>query len=72
MMPSASTSFTADRSASKMVSTKTISTGWSTYGRARLTAPAVPSCTCCSTNTDGTSSASRACCSTFSFRWPVT
>ena len=42
-----------ERSASKIVSTKMMSTGWSTYGCASFTAPAVPSCTFCSMNTAG-------------------
>ena len=50
-MPSASVRFTTERSASKIVSTKMMNTGWSTYGRASATAPAVPSCTFCSMNT---------------------
>ena len=37
-----------------------MSTGWSTYGRASSTAPAVPSCTFCSMNTDGESESLRA------------
>jgi len=41
-------SFTIDRSASNSVSTKITITGPSTYGRARFTAPAVPSSTFCS------------------------
>jgi hypothetical protein len=71
MMPSASVVLMTDRSASKIVSTKMMSTGWSTYGRASPTAPAVPSCTRCSTNTAGRPMSSRACASTFSFRCPV-
>ena len=60
MMPSASLVFTIDRSVSKIVSTKMIITGPSMYGSARLTAPAVPSCTACSTNTLDTGYMARA------------
>src|SRR5437773_9714116 len=55
-IPSASTVLMSDRSASNSVSTKMISTGWSTNGRARLMAPAVPSNVFCSTNLAGTRS----------------
>src|SRR5689334_24777183 len=54
-IPSASIVFVTDRSASKIVSTKITSTGWSTYSRASATAPAVPSCTTCSRSEEHTS-----------------
>ena len=53
MIPSASVRLISVRSASKTVSTKMMSTGSCTNGRARLTAPAVPSCTFCSMKRDG-------------------
>ena len=55
MIPSASTRLTSVKSASNSVSTKMMSTGPFTYGRARLIAPAVPSRVFCSTNFAGTS-----------------
>src|SRR5574337_1591629 len=71
MMPSASVRWISVRSASKTVSTKITRMGPRTSGRARLTAPAVPSCTRCSTNRDGIRYRLVAYASTCSFRWPV-
>ncbi|HMN09584.1 MAG TPA: hypothetical protein PKC83_12455 [Gemmatimonadaceae bacterium] len=71
MIPSASVLLITERSASKMVSTKMMRTGASTCGLASATAPAVPSCTCCSMKTPGMPKAVRACASTFSLRCPV-
>ena len=71
MIPSASIVWITDRSASKIVSTKMISTGWSTYGAASATAPAVPSCTACSMKTESNGYLPRAYASTLSLRCPV-
>ncbi len=72
MIPSSGLVLMTPRSASKIVSTKMISTGSLTCGLASATAPAVPSCTFCSMNVAGRSLyAVRACASTVSLRCPV-
>src|SRR5688572_10115101 len=71
MIPSASARLMSVRSASKTVSTKMINTGPFTWGRARLIAPAVPSCTFCSMKRDGILYRARANASTCSLRCPV-